>query len=166
VIVLNKLSIKRMNGMENLIPLEDYPNISEKCSDFPDDHPLKIASTIENKRLLDFFESLLTKLREVKGLPSKINEIKRDKGNFNSYVSELKVAAFLKDRVDDLEIIPSSKEGKNPDISAENSGKTVTIEVKRIEDKRETRKGKVKYNHASAGMPYEFEDEHTRLVAE
>ena len=32
-----------------LIPLEDYPNISEKCSDFPDDHPLKIASAIDNK---------------------------------------------------------------------------------------------------------------------
>lgn len=117
-----------------MIPLDKYPNIYEKCSNFPDNHPLIIASTIEIKGLLNLFESLLSKLREVKGLSSKINEIKKDKGNFNSYVSELKVAAFLKDRVDDLEIIPSSKGGKNSDIRANKGDKEFFVEVKLLAD--------------------------------
>jgi len=115
-----------------LIPLEDYPNISEKCSDFPDDHPLKIASAIDNKAFLNFFESLLSKLRGIKGLANKINKIEEDKGNFNSYVSELKVAAFLKDRVDDLEILPSDK--KCPDIRAKKEDIEFFVEVKLLDD--------------------------------
>jgi len=117
-----------------LIPLEDYPNIYEKCSDFPDGHPLKIASAIDNKAFLIFFESLLSKLRKIKGLTSKINKIEEDKENFNSYVSELKVAAFLKDRVDDLEIISSRKEGKTPDIRAKKEDIVFFVEVKLLDD--------------------------------
>ena len=115
-----------------MIPLEDYPNISEKCSGLHEDHPLKIASAIDNKALLNFFESLLSKLREVTGLTSKINKIEKDKENFNSYVSELKVAAFLKDRVDDLEILPSDKKG--PDIRAKKEDIEFFVEVKLLDD--------------------------------
>lgn len=115
-----------------MIPLEDYPNIYEKCSGFPDAHPLKIASAINNKALLIFFESLLSKLLEIKGLTSKINKIEEDKENFNSYVSELKVAAFLKDRVDDLEILPSHRKG--PDIRAKKEDIEFFVEVKLLDD--------------------------------
>ena len=115
-----------------MIPLKDYPNISEKCSDFPEDHPLKIASAVDNKALLIFFESLLSKLWEVTGLTSKIKDIKKDKANFNSYVSELKVAAFLKDRVDGLEILPSRRKG--PDIRAKKEDIEFFVEVKLLDD--------------------------------
>ncbi len=56
MIVINMLSNQTNKWDGKLIPLEDYPNISEKCSDFPDDHPLKIASAIDNnKAFLNFF---------------------------------------------------------------------------------------------------------------
>ncbi len=93
-----------------MIPIEDYPNINENCGNFPDGHPLKIALSADNEALLNFLEGVLSRLRGIKGLKSKIKEIKKDRGNFNSYVSELKVAAFLKDRVDDLEILSSRRE--------------------------------------------------------
>ena len=132
MIVINMLSNQTNKWDGKLIPLEDYPNISEKCSDFPDDHPLKIASAIDNKAFLNFFESLLSKLQGIKGLANKINKIEEDKGNFNSYVSELKVAAFLKDRVDDLEILPSDKKG--PDIRAKKEDIEFFVEVKLLDD--------------------------------
>ena len=76
----------------------------------------------------------MSKLRKIKGLTSKINKIEEDKENFNSYVSELKVAAFLKDRVDDLEIISSRKEGKTPDIRAKKEDIVFFVEVKLLDD--------------------------------
>ncbi|MCW3133840.1 MAG: hypothetical protein N2V78_05890 [Methanophagales archaeon] len=71
MIVINILSNQTNKWDGKLIPLEDYSNISEKCSDFPDDHPLKIASAIDNKAFLIFFESLLSKLRELKDWQTK-----------------------------------------------------------------------------------------------
>jgi len=66
------------------------------------------------------------------GLKQLMNKIEEDKGNFNSYVSELKVAAFLKDRVDDLEILPSDKKG--PDIRAKKEDIEFFVEVKLLDD--------------------------------
>jgi len=55
-----------------MIPLEDYPNISEKCSDFPDDHPLKIASAIDNnKAFLNFLSHYCQNFGELKDWQTK-----------------------------------------------------------------------------------------------
>ena len=71
MIVINMLSNQTNKWDGKLIPLEDYPNISEKCSDFPDDHPLKIASAIDNKAFLNFLSFYCQNFGELKDWQTK-----------------------------------------------------------------------------------------------
>ena len=71
-------------------------------------------------------------------------------------MSELKVASFFIDKVDKLKIIVPKN--SSPDFEIEILGKTITIEVKRIEDKMETLKGNVEYDPTSPGLPYKIDD--------
>ncbi|MDD5446549.1 MAG: hypothetical protein PHY36_01530 [Methanocellales archaeon] len=118
--------------MKIVVSLKDYSYIYKNFDDLSDDHPIRIAEAIENKDLLEYLEGLLYKLQGVKGLSDRIEEIKRDKKSFYSFISELKVAAFLKDKSDDLEIIPPSKKVRNPDIKIIKNGRDFFVEVKRL----------------------------------
>lgn len=142
--------------------LQKYPCIKKYYGQYitsflKEKHPL-ISLIFNEWRYLDLLNGWLEKLDSTPDITHLIKK-SRNPTDFFNIMSEFKVASILIDKVGKFKIIVPKK--SSPEFEIEMFGRTITIEVKRIGDKRETRKGKVKYNPASAGMSYEFEDEHT-----
>jgi hypothetical protein len=142
--------------------LQKYPYVRKHYGQYitsfiNNEHPL-INLIINNKRDLDSLNGLLEKLDTLPDI-AKLVKKSRSPQDFFNIMSEFKVASLLIDKVDELMIISSEK--SSPDFKIEISGKTITIEVKRIEDKRETRKGNVKYIPDPALLNFEWTDEQT-----
>ena len=106
-----------------------------------------------------FLEKLDSELRNGK-IEELINKIEENPENLLNLISEFKVATFLVDKVGGDNTTPLP-ENRSPDFEIEILGKTITIEVKRIEDKRETHKGNVKYNPDPTLLNSEWTDEQT-----
>jgi hypothetical protein len=103
-------------------------------------------------------------LEKLDPLPDIAKLVKKSRSppDFFNIMSEFKIASFLIDKLDKDNLTIISSKNTSPDFKIEISGKTITIEVKRIEDKRETRKGNVKYNPDPALLNFEWTDEQTR----
>jgi len=142
--------------------LQKYPYVSKYygqhlTSFINNEHPL-INLITNNKGDLDSFNGLLEKLDTFPDI-AKLVKKSRSSQDFFNIMSEFKVASSLIDKLDKLMIISSKK--PSPDFKIEISGKTITIEVKRIEDKRKTRKGNVKYIPDPSLLNFEWTDEQT-----
>ncbi len=118
------------------------------------DHPL-INLIIRKRSYLDLLNGWLEKLDSIPNVTHLVKKSKNPAEFFN-IMSELKVASFFIDKVDKLKIIVPKN--SSPDFEIEILGKTITIEVKRIEDKMETLKGNVEYDPTSPGLPYKIDD--------
>ena len=144
--------------------LQKYPYVSKYYGPYVtsfinNGHPL-INLIINNKGDLDSFNGLLEKLDCLPSI-AKLVKKSRSSQDFFNIMSEFKVASFLIDKLDKDKLMIISSEKTSPDFKIEISGEAITIEVKRIEDKRETRKGNVKYNPDPALLNFEWTDEQT-----
>ena len=139
--------------------LQKYPYIEKYYGRFvtfflEKDHPL-INLIIRKRSYLDLLNGWLEKLDSIPNVTHLVKKSKNPAEFFN-IMSELKVASFFIDKVDKLKIIVPKN--SSPDFEIEILGKTITIEVKRIEDKMETLKGNVEYDPTSPGLPYKIDD--------
>ncbi|MCW3138635.1 MAG: hypothetical protein N2V76_09550 [Methanophagales archaeon] len=139
--------------------LQKYPYIEKYYGRFvtfflEKDHPL-INLIIRKRSYLDLLNGWLEKLDSIPNVTHLVKKSKNPAEFFN-IMSELKVASFLIDKVDKLKIIVPKN--SSHDFEIEILGKTITIEVKRIEDKMETLKGNVEYDPTSPGLPYKIDD--------
>lgn len=153
-----------MQTQEIEIILQKYPYVSKYyeryvTSFINNEHPL-INLILNNNEDLDSLNGLLEKLDS---LPDIANLVKKSRSpqDFFNIMSEFKVASFLIDKLDKDNLMIISSKKTSPDFKIEISGEAITIEVKRIEDKRETRKGNVKYNPDPALFSFEWTDEQT-----
>lgn len=152
-----RITYQRIRAVKEAIILHKYPYIKKYygryiISFMGGNHPL--ISLISNERsYLDLLNGWLEKLDS---MPDVTHLIKKSKNptEFFNIMSEFKVASFLIDKVDKLKIILPEK--PSPDFEIEIFGKTITIEVKRIEDKMETLKGNIKYDPSL--RVYEIDD--------
>lgn len=126
--------------------LQKYPCIKKYYRQYitsfiKEKHPL-ISLIFNERRYLDLLNGWLEKLDYIPDVTHLIKK-SRNPTDFFNIMSEFKVASLLIDKVGKFKIIVPEK--PSPDFEIEISGKTVTIEVKRIEDKMETLKGNIKY---------------------
>ena len=108
---------------------------------------------------LAMLNNYLEKLDSFSDVSRLIKKTKKYPTDFFNIMSEFKVASLLIDKVDEIKVIVSKN--SSPDFKIEIFGKTLTIEVKRIEDKRETLKGNIKYNPDTDILNCEWVDYHT-----
>ena len=144
--------------------LQKYPYVSKYYEPYVtsfinNGHPL-INLIINNKGDLDSFNGLLEKLDCLPDI-AKLLKKSRSPLDFFNIMSEFKVASFLIDKLDKDKLMIISSKKTSPDFKIEIFGKTLTIEVKRIEDKRETLKGNIKYNPDTDILNCEWVDYHT-----
>lgn len=122
-------------------------------------HPV-VNLIINERSYLDLLNGWLEKLDCHPGIAHLVKKSKNPADFFNT-MSELKVASFLIDKVQKGNLTIIVPDNSSPDFKIEISGKTITIEVKNIEDKRITGKGNIKYNPDCRVLDYEFEDTQT-----
>lgn len=98
-----------------------------------EDHPIKSIITWNDhfKKYLICLIDFLDK-NTIKNLDSKLNELKRDKANWESYISEMEFCRKLADL--SPEFIPSRNKGATPDIKISLNGEDIYFEVKLLRD--------------------------------
>jgi len=98
-----------------------------------EDHPIKIVTYLNKEfkwYLIDLIDFLSKK--KIENLDLKLNELKKDKSNWESYVCELEFCR----RVVDLSprFIPSKEKGKTPDIKISLNEEDIFFEVKLLKN--------------------------------
>lgn len=111
--------------------------VKEYLGKFDESHPLILQFKI-NPDYMEYFDKLLSNLINVPNLENKINELRKDKGNWESYISELKFC----NRIIQLEpkFIPSKGEKADPDLEIELDGEKIFFEVKLLSETDESKR--------------------------
>jgi len=98
-----------------------------------EEHPIKNIITWNDRFkkylicLIDFLDK-----NTIKNLDSKLNELRRDKANWESYISEMEFCRKLAGL--SPEFIPSKSKGAAPDIKISLNGEDIFFEVKLLKD--------------------------------
>ena len=126
--------------------LQKYPYISKYYGQYVTSFINKghrlINLVINNRGYLDLLNGLLEKLDSHPDISHLVKKSKNPE-DFLNIMSEFKVASLLIDKVGKDKLTIILPRNSSPDFEIEIFGEKITIEVKNIEDKRETLKGKV-----------------------